>query len=79
MSAVCVLYPMPDRHGFGPIDAAILRFAESIAPVEGTLKLWQEVYKMSFNSKVHSAIVYARARILTFVSTFADQVHAQIV
>jgi hypothetical protein len=62
----------------GSIDAAILRFAESIAPVEGTLKLWQEVYKMNFNSKVHSAI-YTRARILTSVSTFADQVHAQIV
>ncbi|KAF8512185.1 sodium-potassium ATPase [Gautieria morchelliformis] len=32
-------------------DSAILRFAESIAPVEASLNAWQEVHKVNFNSK----------------------------
>ncbi|KAF8512193.1 sodium-potassium ATPase [Gautieria morchelliformis] len=32
-------------------DSAILRFAESIAPVEASLNTWQEVHKVNFNSK----------------------------
>ncbi|KAF8486705.1 sodium-potassium ATPase [Gautieria morchelliformis] len=32
-------------------DSAILRFAESIAPVEASLTAWQEVHKVNFNSK----------------------------
>ncbi|KAF8577540.1 sodium-potassium ATPase [Ramaria rubella] len=32
-------------------DSAILRFAESITPIEKNLKIWQEVHKVNFNSK----------------------------
>ena len=58
------------------IDSAILRYAESIAPVEESLKVWQEVFKVNFNSKVILALFQCRDEPLTFALSYTDQVHA---
>ncbi|KAF8503943.1 sodium-potassium ATPase [Hysterangium stoloniferum] len=34
-------------------DAAILSFSDSVTPIQDTLKAWEEVHKVNFNSKVN--------------------------